>query len=340
MKSILAYEQLLQTFAGLSVAESYTDLKLTVTAGKNPQLNVKTDSGVNHFAIQPDLYPSRKILERNRTDSKRSTLLLSPHIPKDLAKDFRSHKINHADLNGRLFLKTPNLLVDREPREKIHKGPVIESDWFSPKSSRIIRSLLSHPEKEWNQKELVERTCTSVGLVSRIVNGLTEERFLEKQTRKVRGNPSLYRLVDEEKLLELWQDADVWRKRVHIEEYSVLKAKPEDIARTALEAIGPENLAFTQWFAANLRYPYTTPPLVSAYVRKEGFFDSSFARKVDTGGNLWLITPDDEGVFFETRTVSGYRLVSDAQIYLDLRQAGLRGPEQAHALRTWKGFNR
>jgi hypothetical protein len=33
-------------------------------------------------------------------------------------------------------------------------------------------------------------------------------------------------------------------------------------------------------------------------------------------------------------------LVSDAQIYLDLIHAGLRGPDQAKALREWKGFCR
>lgn len=340
MKPIDAYEQLLQTFAGLLEKESFTDLKLRVSAGKTPELRVETGHEKKHFRIQSDLYPSRKILERNQTDLKQPTLLLAPHIPKDLAKDYREHTINHADLNGRLYLKTPYLLLDREPREKIHKGPATDTDWFSHKSSRIIRSLLSHPDKKWNQKELVESTRTSAGLVSRILTGLTEERFLEKRTLAARGKPSTYVLKDEAKLLDLWQEADVWKKRVYIEEYSLLKTKPEDIARTARDGLGSENLAFTQWFAANQRYPYTTPPLVSAYVRKERLPDVRFARKVGAGGNLWLIIPEDEGVFFETRTVNGYRLVSDIQIYLDLRQAGQRGPEQAEALRSWKGFNR
>ncbi len=62
------------------------------------------------------------------------------------------------------------------------------------------------------------------------------------------------------------------------------------------------------------------------------------AREVATGGRLWLIRPQDDGVFQFNRTVNGLPLVSDAQIYLDLLEVGLRGPDQAKALREWEGF--
>ena len=118
----------------------------------------------------------------------------------------------------------------------------------------------------------------------------------------------------------------------------------EEIAQWLLKTY-PESdrLVFTQWFAANLRHPYTTPPLVSAYVpsfpgeiieRKLG------ARQVTDGGTLWLVVPADEGVFRETQQVGEFTLACDAQIYLDLLHVGLRGPEQAKALREWEGFGR
>ena len=50
--------------------------------------------------------------------------------------------------------------------------------------------------------------------------------------------------------------------------------------------------------------------------------------------------PKDDGVFRETQPVGGFTLACDAQIYLDLLDAGLRGPEQARALREWRGFGR
>lgn len=340
MNPVTETEQLLQTFAGLLEKEVYEDLQVRLSARANPELRIEAGNEKTLIPIQVDLYPSRKILEGNRYDYGKRPLVLSPHIPGELAKDFRKNKINHADLNGRLFLKTPLFLLDREPREHVHKGPQTEADWFSQKSSRIIRSLLSHPGKEWNQKELVGKTRASGGLVSRILNSLVEERFLERKIKPGRGNPTSYSLRDGEKLLDLWQAADIWNKRVHVEQYSLLSDSPVDIATTARDGLGWENLAFTQWFAASLRYAYTTPPLVSAYVQKDRIPEIRFARRVSEGGNLWLILPEDEGVFFETRDVKGFRLVSDIQIYLDLIRAGLRGPEQAEALRKWDGFNK
>jgi hypothetical protein len=43
-------------------------------------------------------------------------------------------------------------------------------------------------------------------------------------------------------------------------------------------------------------------------------------------------------VFRETQRVGEFTLACDVQIYLDLLRVGLRGPEQAKALREWSGF--
>ncbi|MBI3870838.1 MAG: hypothetical protein HY299_20095 [Verrucomicrobia bacterium] len=111
-----------------------------------------------------------------------------------------------------------------------------------------------------------------------------------------------------------------------------------ELAETARNALGVENVFFTQWLAAHLRRPHTTPPLVSAYLKRRPAAEITWAREVDNGGNLWLIVPRDEGVFQETQTASGFNLVSDVQIYLDLLPVGQRGPEQARALREWEKF--
>ena len=102
-------------------------------------------------------------------------------------------------------------------------------------------------------------------------------------------------------------------------------------------------VAFTQWFEAHQRFPYAPPPVLSAYV--SAFPDDSFlqdlqARPVSDGGRLWLIVPNDPGVFQQVRLVRNLPLVADPQIYLDLLSVGLRGPDQAKALRDWEGFCR
>ena len=63
-------------------------------------------------------------------------------------------------------------------------------------------------------------------------------------------------------------------------------------------------------------------------------------RPVNDAGKVWLYVSKDEGIFIETQTVKDLPLVTDAQIYLDLQNTGLRGPDQAAALRQWEGFCR
>ena len=92
---------------------------------------------------------------------------------------------------------------------------------------------------------------------------------------------------------------------------------------------------------ANLRQPYTPPPVISAYVPTLPTGDvlkSLGARSVGGGGTLWLIVPNDDGVFRETQQVGEFHLACDAQVSLDLLQVGLRGPDRAKALRDWSGF--
>jgi hypothetical protein len=102
-------------------------------------------------------------------------------------------------------------------------------------------------------------------------------------------------------------------------------------------------MAFTQWFAASLRYPYADVPVVTAYRWEFPTEDDQHAlsyREVYDGGKVWIVIPRDDGVFRSIQKVAGLPLVSDAQIYLDLVHAGLRGPDQAKVLRQWKGFCR
>lgn len=102
-------------------------------------------------------------------------------------------------------------------------------------------------------------------------------------------------------------------------------------------------IAFTQWIAAWLRHPYTEPVVTSAYVARlpeAAALERLGLRPVTDAGKVWLLIPDDEGVFLETPNAQGLPLATDAQIYLDLQRTRLCGPDQAAALRNWEGFCR
>ena len=290
------------------------------------------------FAVEFKLNPAARDVEfLAKQKHPHPLLLIAPNISATLARLCRERGLSCADLNGRLWLRTEGVLIERDAKQTRFRPAVAEPDVFSVKGSRLVRTLLSHRDREWSHKELVERTGLSKGLVSRLSRHLIEQGLLAQRERTLQ-------VKQREALLDAWAAQDDWRKRTTLHQYSLLESDLETIARRLLKNFpAGESLVFTQWFAANLRHPYTIAPVVSAYVTKfpdERSERELGARRVTDGGTLWLVAPKDDGVFRETQKVGEFTLACDAQIYLDLLRAGLRGPEQAQALREWSGFGR
>ncbi len=53
----------------------------------------------------------------------------------------------------------------------------------------------------------------------------------------------------------------------------------------------------------------------------------------ELGGNVYLIQPYDEGVFYATQKAQGIHVVSNVQLYVDLYNYPARGREAAEHLR-------
>jgi len=282
------------------------------------------------------LQPNRQLLQSGKLSNR--DIVVSPHIPNALAQDLRQCGIAHADLNGRLFLLGEAHLVDIRATKSIYRSEQKGSDPFSPKASRIVRAFLCQREKLFTQDELVDTTKVSRALVSKVLSQLIDEDFVEQVNKATRTQSARYQLKQFDRLLDNWAERDDWQKRVTIHQFSVLNYDFDNLAHQLVNAVGKNEIAFTLWYAAWQRRPHTTSTLVSAYLKNQQSLDSIPGRPVDTGGNLWIIIPQDEGVFHHSGITKGLPLVSDVQIYLDLVNAGMRGPEAASELRKWEGF--
>ena len=85
------------------------------------------------------------------------------------------------------------------------------------------------------------------------------------------------------------------------------------------------------------------PAVTSAYVARlpeAAALERLGLRPVNDAGKVYLLIPDDEGVFLETpdhqRPAARQRR---SNLSRDLQKTGLRGPDQANALRHWKGLS-
>lgn len=318
---------------------------LRLSPADRPQrAELELDEQHHAFELRYELAPSAQGLSRWFASGADRSLLVVPHLTPALLAACREVRLSAADLNGRLYLRAPGLLVELPAlggrRFRFEQEP---RNVFVGKSARIVRALLTDPTRPWRQAELVARAGATSGLVSRIVTHLERQGLLERSGASKRLQS--YRLVSPDGLLDAWVQADDFAHRTATHRFHCFEQDSVRLARAlgnALTHHGP-HFAFTQWIAAWLRAPYTEPPLVSLYVPQlppADLLASLGLQPVADGGRVWFHLPSDEGVFRETRLVNDLPVVSDAQIYLDLQDTGLRGPEQAHALRESSVFCR
>lgn len=303
-------------------------------------LEVRLDRQRHRFRPEYRLNPSIAELEGLLADrnAKPAPVLVVPSLNERFLGLCRRKSFSCIDLNGRLYLRAPGFLVDRGTLPGRAYRYVLEPrNLFADKSARIVRTLLTDRGRVWTQGEIVPRAKVSSALASRIVRHLVQQGYLEKLSART------FRVADPLALLDAWAAADEFPRRARTLRYTLLEGAPLRIADALLTLARQHGLtlAFTQWLAGWLRHPYTEPAVVSAYVSRlppPGVLESAGFRAVTEAGKVWLHVPTDEGVFLEPQSAGELLLVSDAQIYLDLLNTGLRGPDQAAALRAWDRF--
>ncbi len=313
----------------------------TPASGESDCLALEFDGSRLEFHLLYALKPSVPWLEKLEVSSASPRLLIvTPELSPRILAACKEHGVAAIDLNGRVWLRAPGLLVDRGPLQGRSFSYELEPrNIFVGKSARIVRGLLTDRDHVWSQAEVVRRSGASSGLVSRIIQHLISQGFVKKITARE------FHLRDWLGLLDFWADSDRFPKRVRSTLYAGFFGSPQELAHRLQKWAESEKvqLAFTQWSAAWTRHPYTEPSVCSAYIERplgSVALDALGLRPVPDGGKLWLHTPDDGGLFNETQDRGGLTLVSDAQIYLDLQRTGLRGPDAASALREWEGFCR
>ncbi len=306
------------------------------------ELTITFDGRTHHFKPQYSIAPTGEDITRLAGPSKPANLLVVPRLTSSLVEVCKKQRLSAVDLNGRAYLRAPGLLIDRRALPgRDFRYELEPRNVFVGKSVRIVRTLLTDPQRPWTQAEIVKRSGASSGLVSRITTHLLRQGLLKKVDAR------RFFVTTTSLLLDAWAEADDFPRRVSTHRYTALSAEPQNLARSLRNALvhSPDAplFAFTQWTAAWLRHPYTEPPVVSLYVShlpNADVIKKLGLRPVSDAGRVWFHIPTDEGVFLERQIVETLPLATDAQIYLDLLNTGLRGPDQAQALREWEGFCR
>jgi hypothetical protein len=255
--------------------------------------------------------------------------------------------VSYIDLAGNFYLKQDNFyaekIVDKNP---FSNTPPLKNI-FAPISSRITRAMLIEPKRGWTISELSKETAVSLGQTYNILEAMRKEELAAKDTlgKWTVSNPVT--------LLEAWKKVyPTYQNRKYTffsyeNSYkailnSVVAAGERD--KTARYALG-------FFSGAALVAPFTRgQTTVQFYARSDDIDQWKRQLKlqeVQSGGNVEIYVPYDQGVFYgarrlpgqvekvagETDTAIGVQIVSDVQLYMDLFNNPARGEEAAEFLR-------
>lgn len=256
-------------------------------------------------------------------------VIIAPFISREGAEICSELGVGFIDLSGNCLLNLEGLYIERTGYPNKFKKPREIQSLFSPKSSRVIRWLLTDPKRVWTLKGLAIETGVSIGLIHRIATALENNLFAKKELRA-------FKLEDPARLLEAWRE-EYFRRAPKWARY-VIRAGP--IEESANELKVSANLYGVRyalsgpsgaWFISS----YLVPTVIHCYVDvlKEEFLNELKADPVSSEGTLLIRVVEQENEFIGSRLVKGVYVVSDLQLYLDLWAMGGRGQEAAEELR-------
>ncbi len=265
-------------------------------------------------------------------------VLALPWVSPRMAELCAEHGWSWFDLAGNHRLDVPGLLrLQHTGNEPVHARPRPRANLSTPEAGRVIRALLlpDHAGMRWTQREM-QKHCqpnVSLGLVNKVVRHLRDEAFIET------GEDGGFRLRDPLKLLFAWRDAYRFDRHERRGYFTLSQGKKLRDALALLDLRTGGFAAYAAFSAADFQAPHVRQPKTWLYVREQDislFEELVEAKRVDSGENLVVLIPDDDGVFYlgdgGTMGDNRMRCTNVVQTYVDLCHSGGRGEEAAEAL--------
>lgn len=203
-----------------------------------------------------------------------------------------------------------------------------------------ITAVLNTPERLWMTILLIhnrENTLTvrqfasisdlSLGFISKFSNILRENGFLKPGR--------CLQVVEAGQLLNIVRDLYFFEGNHIVSYYS---EDPRDkLLNKIKHADKKRPYALTRMCGASLIAPYVRYEYVDFYVKTADdiAYWKDYLRLVDVevSGNMNIVVPQDPKILVQTRTVKGWTVINNVQLYLDLYKYPARGREQAEHLR-------
>jgi hypothetical protein len=254
-------------------------------------------------------------------------VFVAPYISPKVAQICIDQGIGYMDLAGNCHLSFGQVYIEKRGNPNPFSDRRDLRSLYSPKSTRILRALLSNPKTAWRLQRLAAVAGVSLGLVAKVKSLLADREWITA------GEGGM-RLVDPEARLIEWAHNYSHRKNL-VRNYYSLRTAPENEAHIA-EVLSKKGIryALTGFSGADRLAPFMRYSRMMAYVDNsdDEVMDSLHLKKVTSGANVTLLTPYDEGVYYGSSEFNGIQVASPIQVYLDLAADRGRGEEAAKEL--------
>jgi hypothetical protein len=315
--------------------------KVETQAARDQGIDLLVNTAGHRFVVQLERSSSPATLAASaaqladaarRQRRKVVPLLAVPFMSESGRRVCEKAQVAWLDLSGNANIVAPRLRILVDGRPNRFRRPGRPASAFAPKSARVVRWLLENDGEALTQREIARATDMGEGFVSRIVSRLERERYLARES-----NGAL-RVDDPQLLLDAWRDEYRFDKHTlvagHVAARSgdaltrfvgdTLRAADREHAATGLAAAWQ----MTHFAAFRVATFFVADVPSSELKESLGF------REAARGANLWLVVPNDEGVFHGAATRDGVRCVHPVQAYLDLKAHPERANEAAERLRA------
>lgn len=269
---------------------------------------------------------------------------LVEHAARGLDRAAIEQGVGYLDLRGRGRLigrgfvyvsppLTPSLPRGGDAEGEDGSGSSARSDArvspFAPKASRIVRALLSDPERGWRLSDLAALCAMNPGNVHRVLGALLRDDLIERDRDD-------YHVPDPGSLLEAWSEQG--RRSRHRDRRIIpVRGSLPEAVRELLDVLG-EHAVVSGELAAELYAPHL--PATSAIVHRvdDGplvgleLATAASVRSPRAQGQI-VLDRADEGVAEFKVERDGLPLVSAPQLYFDLYRERSRAREAAEHVR-------
>jgi DNA-binding transcriptional ArsR family regulator len=289
----------------------------------------------------------------NRAKRSKRRIFVSYRRSSAEARDaLRATEISFAGSDGRIFVRAPGILVERDGRPRPRPVELWEPgaeenslrNPFAKRSSRVPRWMLLHHDEPFSVSEIARAVELAPSAVSRVMRSLEDAAFVGEAKSPAGGRRRNVRLERPRALLDAW--LPLWeRRRVRRRRWDIGARDVDEALSLLSEAVGdrPISWAIGGLAGAAMVRRAVEPVDVLVWIKPDELESLGNLLQPEPAragrGIVQLAVAPDPWTLGLARSRNGIPIADPVQLWLDCASAGERALEAAEAVADVAGWS-